>query len=99
MAYTSFNPTSSTNITKAYGVGIAGGSRWTYPSIDGSTLVGVSSYITDAYKLGLAKGDILEQFNSSALTITEYVVTAVRTSSSSAGAGSADLSAGKVASS
>lgn len=100
MAYTSFTPSSSSCLRKINSAGIASpGGRWKYESTDGSSLVSVSSYITDAYKLGTQVGDILEQFNSSANTVTEYVFTAVRATSASAGAGSADLSAGQVVSS
>lgn len=102
MAYTSFSPASSTNLTIVYGIPYQGGARWRYVSGDAQATVAASSYISDAAKYGMQVGDIVEQFNSSGFSsglpaICEYVVTAVRGSSTSSP--SADLSAGKIATS
>lgn len=94
MAYSSYTPSSSSNIRIKSGAAFAGGTRWYYTSVDGDSLVGASSYITDAYQLGMVAGDILEQYNSSANKLTEYLVETVRTSTASAGKNSADLSPG-----
>lgn len=67
---------------------IAGRKKWHYNSIDSSTLVNASSYISDAYSKGLTAGDEITQYNSSTPKAIVYLTQTVRTSSS------ADLSAG-----
>ena len=86
------------------GVPFQGGARWRFESVDGTSLTSVSSYITDAFKLGMSVGDIVEQWNSSGGPagtgqITEFAVLTVRSTTASAGAGSADLSPGRAATS
>ena len=72
---------------------IAGKKKWVYASIDSSTLVSASSYVSDAYSKGLVAGDEISQYNSSTPKTVNYLVQTVRTSSS------ADLSAGLITSS
>lgn len=68
---------------------ITGRKKWIYlTAADGSSLIGASSYITDAYSKGMVAGDEVTSYNSSAGTVYYYGVTTVRTSSS------ADLTSG-----
>lgn len=61
---------------------IAGKKKWYYSSIDATSLVSASSYISDAYSKGLTAGDEITQYNSSTPKLTNYLVVTVRTSSS-----------------
>lgn len=72
---------------------ICGKKKWYYASLDGSSLVSASSYITDAYSKGLSAGDEITQYNSSTPKLVNYLVATVRASSS------ADCSTGLVLSS
>ena len=72
---------------------IAGNKKWHYNSIDATSLITASSYISDAYSKGLGAGDVIEAYNSSTPKLTNFLVTTVRTSSS------ADLSTGLITSS
>lgn len=61
---------------------IAGLKKWHYNSIDATSLVSASSYITDAYNKGLTAGDQIIQYNSSTPKLVSYLVATVRASSS-----------------
>lgn len=66
--------------------------KWFYTSADGTSLVSVSSYITDATQKGLSAGDSIEQYSSGGTPpLISYLVKTVRSSVTS---GSADLSSG-----
>ena len=72
---------------------IAGKKKWVYASLDATTAISVSSYVTDAYSKGLAAGDEISVYNSSTPKLTNFMAVTVRTSSS------ADLSPGVITSS
>lgn len=72
---------------------IAGKKKWNYASIDASSLVSASSYVSDAFSKGLTAGDEISQYNSSTPKTMNYLVQTVRASSS------ADLSPGLITSS
>lgn len=61
---------------------VAGLKKWHYNSVDATSLVSASSYITDAYNKGMSAGDQIIQYNSSTPKLTSYLVATVRTSSS-----------------
>lgn len=66
--------------------------KWSYTSTDGTSLVSVSSYITNAGAIGMLPGDTVEQYSSGGTPpLISYLVKTVRSSTSS---GSADLSSG-----
>jgi hypothetical protein len=71
---------------------IADRKKWFYTTQDATSVMSVSSYISDAVYKGLAAGDTIEAY-SSGLTppLASYLVKTVRTSISS---GTADLSSG-----
>lgn len=67
---------------------IAGLKKWHYNSVDATSLVSASSYVTDAGVKGMSAGDQIVQYNSSTPKLTSYLVATVRSASS------ADLSTG-----
>lgn len=75
---------------------IAGKKKWNYTSLDATSLVSASSYISDAFSKGLSAGDEITAYNSSTPKTTNYLVQTVR---SSIATGSADLSPGLITSS
>lgn len=72
---------------------IAGKKKWNYSTLDATTLVSASSYVSDAYSKGLSAGDEIAYYNSSTPKSMNFLVQTVRTSSS------ADLSPGLITSS
>ena len=57
--------------------GISGGAReWIYSSTDSFTTVAASGYFTNAFELGLRKGDQIRVIDNDALTVNTLVVTA-----------------------
>lgn len=89
MAYTSSD-------LQLHGQSIAGKKKWVYASVDATSLVSASSYISDGFSKGLSAGDEISVYNSSTPKSTNYLVQTVR---SSIATGSADLSPGLITSS
>jgi hypothetical protein len=66
MAYSTSNPPALIS------QGIGGGARriWVYASTDAATAVRVSNYISNGYKLGMRKGDLVIQTDTDASPIS-----------------------------
>lgn len=75
---------------------IAGKKKWHYASVDATSLVSATSYISDAVSKGVSAGDEISVYNSSTPKLTNYLVITLR---SSIATGSADLSPGLITSS
>jgi hypothetical protein len=70
MAYSTSNP------PQLVAQAIAGVRVWIYSSTDADSLVQVSGYFTDGYKLGMRAGDIIDVIDNDAspITCTRHVV-------------------------
>ena len=51
--------------------------RWSYRNTDATTVVRVLNYITNAYALGIRKGDVIEyvKTDASPISVQEFIVT------------------------
>lgn len=62
--------------------GVGGGRKvWFYASVDAATLVRVSGYFTDGWKLGMRAGDLVIQVDTDAAPITMQLMIVVSATS------------------